>query len=502
MASRQIKNVWITALAFLVVFFIILAVRYNFPGSLFFGAHLLDSKTLSVLNGKDSWMAIHLKDQKIGYSHSAILKKESGFHLEEEMFMRMNIMGFTQDLTMNTSATLRPDLSIETFDFKMNSGMFDFAAAGQVKDNKTLSVKADLAGAVQRFDIPLKEPLYLTSALLYAAFQHSGYSQGDEFAFHIFDPSTMSQEKAVIRVAGKEEINDMGTRIQAIKLTINYKGTAETAWVDESGDVVREEGMLGMTLVRTTRQDAYAGLPERPEADITRLASVPADKVIANPRKTAYLKIRLTGIDSKGFSLDGGRQKLEHDVLEISQEKIQRRKFLGLGILPMEARKFLKSEPFIESDHPKIKQTAESIVSTGDRPYDKAKKIIRWINENIDQKPVLSIPDALSTLENRVGDCNEHAVLLAALARAAGIPAKIEAGLVYLDGRFYYHAWNLLYVGQWVTADSVFGQIPADATHIRFVSGGPADQLDLMPVVDRVGINILEDQAAGKKGPH
>ena len=63
--------------------------------------------------------------------------------------------------------------------------------------------------------------------------------------------------------------------------------------------------------------------------------------------------------------------------------------------------------------------------------------------QNIQKRPVLSVPNALETLRNRVGDCNEHAVLLAALARAAGIPAQVEAGLVYQKGRFYYHAWNV-----------------------------------------------------------
>jgi len=493
MASRPIKRVWFTALAFLVVFFIILAVRYD-VSSLFVGKHLIDVKELPGISGKDAWMNIYLKNQKIGYSHSVISKKGSGFRLEEEVFMRLNIMGFSQDMAMSTSAELGPDLSVNRFDFKLNSGMFDFAAAGEVKDNKNLSVEADLSGTVQRFDIPLKEPVYLTSALLYAVFQQSGVSQGDEFSFQIFDPSVMAQEKAVIRVAGKEEINYLGAHKQTTKMTINYKGTSETAWMDETGEIVREEGMLGMTLEKTTRQEAYAGIPDRPEQDITRLASVPADKIIGNPRKTEYLKIRLTGIDTAGLALGGGRQKLDGDILEIFQEKMQRHQMPGLGALPMDARSFLKSEPFIESDHPKIKQTANSIVSSEDRPYQKAKKLIAWINENIVQKPVLSIPDALSTIENREGDCNEHAVLLAALARAVGIPAKIEAGLVYLDGRFYYHAWNLLYMGQWVTADSVFGQIPADATHIRFVSGSPSDQMDLMPVVDKVGIAILEDR--------
>jgi len=115
-----------------------------------------------------------------------------------------------------------------------------------------------------------------------------------------------------------------------------------------------------------------------------------------------------------------------------------------------------------------------------------------WIHKNIEKRPVLSLPDALSTLENREGDCNENAVLLAALARAAGIPAKVEAGLVYLKGRFYYHAWNLLYLGRWITADSLFGQMPADVTHIRFSSGTQKQQLDLMNIIGKIELKIIE----------
>jgi transglutaminase-like putative cysteine protease len=115
-----------------------------------------------------------------------------------------------------------------------------------------------------------------------------------------------------------------------------------------------------------------------------------------------------------------------------------------------------------------------------------------WIDSNIKKRPVISLPDAVSTLENGAGDCNEHAVLMAALARAAGIPAKIEAGLVYLNGRFYYHAWNLLYLGKWITVDSLFGQIPADVTHIRFSTGDQREQLDLMGIIGNIKIKVLE----------
>jgi transglutaminase-like putative cysteine protease len=105
------------------------------------------------------------------------------------------------------------------------------------------------------------------------------------------------------------------------------------------------------------------------------------------------------------------------------------------------------------------------------------------------------VPNALETLENRVGDCNEHAVLLAALTRAAGIPSEVEAGLVFLRGRFYYHAWNCLFLkekGGWITADSVLGQMPADVTHIRFIRGGADQQLDLVGLIGKVKLEILE----------
>jgi transglutaminase-like putative cysteine protease len=83
-------------------------------------------------------------------------------------------------------------------------------------------------------------------------------------------------------------------------------------------------------------------------------------------------------------------------------------------------------------------------------------------------------------------------VLFAALARAAGIPTKIEAGLVFLRQRFFYHAWNSIYVGQWITVDALFDQIPADVTHIRLASGMQEDQLDILSLIGNLKIQILE----------
>jgi transglutaminase-like putative cysteine protease len=104
----------------------------------------------------------------------------------------------------------------------------------------------------------------------------------------------------------------------------------------------------------------------------------------------------------------------------------------------------------------------------------------------------ISVPSAVQVLETRRGDCNEHTVLFVALARAMGIPARTAAGLVYLNGRFYYHAWPEVYLRDWVAVDPTFGQVPADAAHIRFTIGGLARQMELIRLIGHLGIKVLD----------
>jgi transglutaminase-like putative cysteine protease len=66
------------------------------------------------------------------------------------------------------------------------------------------------------------------------------------------------------------------------------------------------------------------------------------------------------------------------------------------------------------------------------------------------------------------------------------------AGLVYQNGRFFYHAWPEVFVGQWVGLDPTFGQAPVDVTHIALVSGDLEQQVALVNQIGRIKIMILE----------
>uniref|UniRef100_UPI00356730EC transglutaminase-like domain-containing protein n=1 Tax=Litorivivens sp. TaxID=2020868 RepID=UPI00356730EC len=79
----------------------------------------------------------------------------------------------------------------------------------------------------------------------------------------------------------------------------------------------------------------------------------------------------------------------------------------------------------------------------------------RFVQLAMDQQPdYAGFGTALEALQTGKGDCTEHALLLAALARAAGFPARVALGMAYSNQRFLGrshvftpHAWVQVWTG-------------------------------------------------------
>ena len=110
---------------------------------------------------------------------------------------------------------------------------------------------------------------------------------------------------------------------------------------------------------------------------------------------------------------------------------------------------------------------------------------------SVQNSPTVSLPSAVDVLEYLRGDCNEHTILAVALARAAGLPARVCAGIVYIDGTFGYHAWPVVWVGEWVEMDPTFGQYVADATHIILATGSLEAQYVINSAIGRLSVREL-----------
>ena len=465
----------------------------------------------------ETWMAIYQHDNKIGFTRSRIIKQSDGYVVLESAVMNLRAIGDIHRISTEIIGRLNEDASLRSFVFQLVSGMVRFEARGRV-EGQCLILNTGLGGERRESEILLQEKPFLSIGL-WPHLLKRGLIVGARYRLSLFDPSVMAQRPVEVSVVGRETVVLDGRRWEAFKVKTIFAGLEIFTWIGPNGERLKEEGLMGLRLVKTTEDEARVGISSDPEIDIVEAASVPSNKVLAEPSNLVYLKIRLDGIDPGGLDLNTGRQGLTGSVLEIVLESNGRRYEDGTiaaekpwprpglhglhldsgmsrqgGPLPQEVElePYLKAGPLIQSDRPRIKILARKIVGEVKEDEARARRILNWVYESLDKRATVSVPNALDTLKARAGDCNEHAVLFAALLRAAGIPAKVCTGLVYTRGRFYYHAWNEVFVGEWKTADALMGQMPADVTHIKFVEGGLDRQVEIVRVIGRVKLTVLE----------
>ncbi|HVO66725.1 MAG TPA: transglutaminase-like domain-containing protein [Syntrophales bacterium] len=494
MAILKGKWHWFIGIGFGLLFLLLLAFRLDvFKWGQYQFSQIKDGTipgipTSQTFHDKESWMNISQNERKIGYAHRIFSSTGKGYHFVETVFMQINTMGVVQGMTFKTDGYLNPDMTLSSFAFDLRSSLFSFKAHGVVQ-NKQVTLYTEMPGSEKKTVIALKDMPHLANGILESA-EIAGMKLGESRSFHVFDPATMGQRPVKVTVLSDDKVTIMGKSRKARRVSVDFMGAKQFAWIDEDGDILKEQGILGITLEQVSKHQALGGITLTSGADLTEIASVPSNMIIDDPAALTSLKVKISNVEKENLKLNGGRQTLKKDTLLIQKETIPTRPLRETSMAGSED--FLKPSPFIQSDHQKIIAKVQDIISPDDPVAVKASKLVAWVYKNVEKRPVLSVPNALETLNNLVGDCNEHAVLLAALARAAGIPAQVEVGLVYQRERFYYHAWNVFFIGTWITADAVMGQMPADVTHIRFARGDVDQQIDLIGVIGKVRIRVLE----------
>jgi transglutaminase-like putative cysteine protease len=114
---------------------------------------------------------------------------------------------------------------------------------------------------------------------------------------------------------------------------------------------------------------------------------------------------------------------------------------------------------------------------------DSAARLTLWVAGQIatddgENAPVTAGP----TLRGRRGTADGKARLLATLARASGIPARVVSGLAVMPNGSFGHTWTELWIGGWVAADPTYGHFPASASLVRLAVGERSNPADLLPL--------------------
>jgi len=455
----------------------------------------------------ESWMGVYIGEEKIGYSHStAGPDGKGGRFAQNRTTLRLSALGAAQEVTTLMQYTMARDYSLKDFGFELYSESHDLKAKGRVSGN-TLVLDILSAGQSQRKTIALKGPLYLPESLEPLIAQRK-VKPGQKFSFQIVDPSTFDVAPMEIEYLGPESLDFQGKKVKALHLRSSFHNVVSESWSDENGEALKETSALGLVMIKETKEEALKFSAGGKAPDLLNKFAVPASRDIPEARRARYLKVRIHGLEPAQWvkNLADWRQFVVPDSIPAKGDSVltlivscESLDSLSEGSLPLGSPALtqgkapdLEPTPLLQVNDPRIQKLARDIVGGEKDSWKASRKLSAWVYDNLTKKMTVSIPSALDVLESKEGDCNEHATLFCALARAAGIPCRIAAGVVESEGSFYYHAWDLVYVGRWVAVDPTFGQDIADATHIKLIEGGLEKQVDLVSVMGRLRIEVLE----------
>lgn len=165
------------------------------------------------------------------------------------------------------------------------------------------------------------------------------------------------------------------------------------------------------------------------------------------------------------------------------------------------ADEFLESSQYLQRDDELVQKHANRAAGDATDPAEIARRMETYVHQKLTSKNFsTAMASAAEVARNLEGDCTEHAVLLAAMLRAKGIPSRVVVGMVYADRLFAFggHMWTEANLdGHWIPLDATLGQGGIGAAHIKLAESslsdtGPAALSGFAPLMTVIGKLKLE----------
>jgi hypothetical protein len=489
-----------------------------FAALLFWGSFgLADEGPASPVEKEESWQVIMLSGQRIGYARSLVEPFEDDGELLVRALveMHMTIKRFGQTLRMATSLQTveTPDGKLRRFTFEMSNPPATPTKTLGVVDGDRLSLESEVAGRKTKtekpWDLDVKSPAYQDRVL-----REKSLRPGESLSFKAFLPE-FSKVATIKLVAEKDEEITLldGATADALRVRITQSivpGMATIGWMNAKGESLKSStSMLGseMETYTVSRDEALKEIDAK-ELDLavnTLIKVKPLPGV--HDREEITYRIRIPDQDPTEFLARGDVQSVQRVDAHTADVTIRAVPIPDKSEpSPSPGPEYLASSEFLQSDDPKVKEHAEAAAKDLADSAQIARAMEKYVRDKLNKKNFsTALASAAEVAEKLEGDCTEHAVLLAAMLRAKGIPSRVAVGIVYVElnrqPSFGGHMWTEAWLnGKWVPLDATMGRGGTRAGHIKLGDASFADDnatpigtfAPLMLAIGRMQIEPIE----------
>jgi hypothetical protein len=450
-------------------------------------------------------MAVFLDDVKVGYCRQIRTVSETKVTNDIEQTLTLGPGALKITATERVITIETPQGEPVSFRYILNMGAgSNQVATGKIEDG-TIHFEEDTGSGPRPRDVPYPQDALMPEGVRLLTAE-KGLEEGTQYSYSEFEPTDLAGIGQDVTVGKPEDVALIGRTEKLIVLTttmhIGRTPVPGLAYVDRQYNGLKAQtSLMGMKLTLVACDEAYARSANGQFDPFKALMPV-SPVAIENPRRVRAASYTVAAVDANRPlvvpSLDGqnvvakGDGTLKIDVRLAAPSSAAVRPYSGADA---EALAALKPSAYVESDTPEILAQAGQIVGTQEDALAAAQAIEEWTGRHITGKVLgVGYASAVTTLHSGQGDCTEHAVLTAALCRAAGIPCRLVLGIAYtekfndLENRFIGHAWNQAFIGgQWVTLDAALG---ADAARIALLAGAddPASFIGLLESLGNIRI--------------
>jgi hypothetical protein len=437
--------------------------------------------------------------ERVGFAHTTIAAAPGGYEISSDGSVKMLVLGFSREAASRETYLVDRDLSLRSFTVEQTIDGSPMRLKGEFTAGG-VSVTIEAGGKKREKRLKTSKKVYPPAVLnIYPLMR--GIVPGKEYRLQMLDVEEVKVKEVTVTALGRETLPEGG---EAVHLRNDlYQFVDNDVWVDVAGNTIRESVRDGLIVTRaedgadTRRFILDAALAKRDM--VLDYSLVRVDRPIEKPLTVKKLAVELSGFGDDVPIISDGRQT----GLRLAAGRVlftidTAPGISGEGSVPVAAPengKFLETSDRILADGSETREAAENILAGERDPRAKIRLLTRWVADSVEES-VTDSQTSQEILRNRIGNCQSHARLYTALARAAGIPTRFVSGIVYVEGKgFLYHSWAESYAERWVAVDPTFGQVPADATHIKLSEGdSPEDLAPIAGLIGRLTAKIVDVQ--------
>jgi hypothetical protein len=196
------------------------------------------------------------------------------------------------------------------------------------------------------------------------------------------------------------------------------------------------------------------------------------------PATTSHQRVHASGPGKFELHIDPTPSQRDDDVIDLYREP----------------------SAWVQSDSVLLKDLAKRATDGGKDDLSRMRQAENFVREYIFGKNLsVGYASALEVATTRQGDCTEHALLLTAIARASGIPARVATGLAYVprfgdrEHVFVPHAWTEAWVdGHWHGFDAALDGFDAGHIALAVGDGDPVRYFAGVALLGRLQIESIE----------